>query len=129
MVFENPKGLPPIHGHDHAIHFIQGSVPPNIKPYLMGRHLKVKMDHDIFKYLLELTSEEQQKWVTKMLGDYFEIIYKKGEKNVVADAFPRKDEGVEALFCAIFIIQLNWINEEKDEWNNDEEVQEIIQNF
>eukprot|EP00253_Pinus_taeda_P007175 PITA_07175 len=32
-VFETPKGLPPICDHDHAIHLIPGSVPPNIKPY------------------------------------------------------------------------------------------------
>ena len=32
-VFETPKGLPPIHDHDHAIHLILGSVPPNIRPY------------------------------------------------------------------------------------------------
>jgi len=32
-VFETPKGLPPICDHDHAIHFIPGSVPPNIGPY------------------------------------------------------------------------------------------------
>ena len=40
------------------------------RPYLMGRHFKVKIDHDSLKYFLEqrLSSEEQQKWVTKMLG-------------------------------------------------------------
>ena len=32
-VFETPKGLPPIRDHDHAIHLIPGSVPPNIRPY------------------------------------------------------------------------------------------------
>ena len=32
-VFETPKGLPPIPDHDHAIHLILGSVPPNIRPY------------------------------------------------------------------------------------------------
>jgi len=32
-VIETPKGLPPIRDHDHAIHLIPGSVPPNIKPY------------------------------------------------------------------------------------------------
>ena len=33
-VFEDiPKGLPPIRDHDHAIHLIPGSVPPNIRPY------------------------------------------------------------------------------------------------
>jgi len=32
-VFETPKGLPPMRDHDHAIHLIPGSVPPNIRPY------------------------------------------------------------------------------------------------
>jgi len=32
-VFDTPKGLPPIRDHDHAIHLIPGSVPPNIRPY------------------------------------------------------------------------------------------------
>ena len=33
------------------------------RPYLMGRHFKIKTDHDILKYFLEqrLSSEEQQK--------------------------------------------------------------------
>ena len=39
-------------------------------PYLIGRHSKVKTDHDSLKYFLEqrLSSEEKQKWVTHMLG-------------------------------------------------------------
>eukprot|EP00253_Pinus_taeda_P034002 PITA_34002 len=32
-VFETPKGLPPIRDHDHAIHLIPGSFPPNIRQY------------------------------------------------------------------------------------------------
>ena len=32
-MLETPKGLPPIHDHDHAIHLISRSVPPNIRPY------------------------------------------------------------------------------------------------
>eukprot|EP00253_Pinus_taeda_P029700 PITA_29700 len=45
------------------------------RPYLMGRHFKVKMDHDSLKYFLEqrLSFEEKQNWVTKMLGYCFEI--------------------------------------------------------
>ena len=45
-----------------------------------------------------------------MLHYDFEIIYKKGKQNVVADALSRKDEDVDALLCAISIIQLNWDN-------------------
>ena len=95
----------------------------------MGRHFKVKTDHDSLKYFLEqrLSSEEQQKWVTKMLGYDFEIIYKKGKQNVVADALSRKDEDVEAFLCAISIIQPDWINEARDQWKNDEEVWSLIQ--
>ena len=39
-------------------------------PYLMGRHFKVKNDHDSLKHFLEqiLSPKEQQKWVTKMLS-------------------------------------------------------------
>lgn len=95
------------------------------RPYLMGRHFKVKTDHHSLKYFLEqrLSSKQQQKWVTKMLGYDFEIIYKKGKQNVVADALSRKYEDVEALLCAISIIQPDWINEERE---NDEEVWALI---
>ena len=87
------------------------------------------MDHDSLKYFLEqiLSSKEQQKWVPKMLGYDYEIIYKKGKQNVVADALSRKDEDVEAFLCAISISQQDWMNEERDEWKNDKEVWELIQ--
>ena len=62
-----------------------------------------------------------------MLGYEFEIIYKKGNINVVVNALPRKDEDVEALICAISIIQLDWITEAREEWKSDEEVWTLIQ--
>ena len=97
----------------------------------MGRHFKVETDHENLKYFLEqrLSLEEKQKWVTKMLGYDFEIIYKKGKLNVVTDALSRKDEEVEALLCATSIIQLDWITETRDEWKKDEEVWTLIQNL
>jgi hypothetical protein len=53
-------------------------------PYLIGRHLGVKIDHDSLKYFLEqrLSSEEQQEWVTKILGYGFEIFYKKKGRRI-----------------------------------------------
>jgi hypothetical protein len=74
-----------------------------------------------------LSSEEQQKWVTKILGYDFEIVYKKEKQNVVADSLSRKDEYVEAFLCAISIIQPDWIIEARDEWKNDEKVWTLIQ--
>ena len=64
-----------------------------------------------------------------MLGYDFEIIYKKGELNVVADALSRKNEEVEALLCAISIIQPDWITEARDEWKKDEDMWTLIQNL
>jgi len=98
-------------------------------PYLIGRHFKVKTNHDSLKYFLEqrLSSEEQQKWVTKILGYDFEIVYKKGKKNVVADALSRKDEEVDAFLYAISIIKPDWIIEARDGWKNDEKVWNLIQ--
>jgi len=62
-----------------------------------------------------------------MLGYDFEIIYEKGKQNVVENALSRKDEDVEALFCAISIIQPDWINEARNECKKDEELWPLIQ--
>jgi hypothetical protein len=58
------------------------------RPYLLGQHLQIKTDHQSLKYFIEqhISSPEQQKWVTKLFGYDYEIIYKKGKDNVVADA-------------------------------------------
>jgi hypothetical protein len=98
-------------------------------PNLIGRHFKVKRDHDSLKYFLEqrLSSEEQQKWVTKILGYDFEIVYKKGKQNVVVDALSIKDEDVVEFLCAISIIQPDWIIEARDEWKDEKKVWTLIQ--
>jgi hypothetical protein len=57
-------------------------------PYLLGKCFQIKTDHQSLKYFLEqrISSQEQQKWVTKLFGYDYEIIYKKGKDNVVANA-------------------------------------------
>ena len=96
-----------------------------------GKTLQGNIDHDSLKHFLEqrLSSEEKKKWVTKMLGYEFEIIYKKGKLNVVANALSRNDEDVGELLCAISIIQPDWISEAREEWKNEEEVWTLIQNL
>ena len=62
-----------------------------------------------------------------MWGYDFEIIYKKGKQNMVGDAFLIKYEDVEALLCALSIIQLDWILEARGEWKNGLSVWRLIQ--
>ncbi|XP_026419641.1 uncharacterized protein LOC113315596 [Papaver somniferum] len=44
--------------------------------YLLGRHFKIYIDHRSLKYFLEqrISSMEQQKWLSKLLGYDYEII-------------------------------------------------------
>jgi hypothetical protein len=62
-----------------------------------------------------------------MLGYDFEIIYKNGKQNMVADALLRKYEDVKALLCALSIIQPYLIVEAREEWKNDLLVWILIQ--
>jgi hypothetical protein len=55
-------------------------------PYLLGKRFQINIDHQSLKYFLEqhISSPKQQKWVTKLFGYDYEIIYNKGKENVVA---------------------------------------------
>ena len=48
-LFETPTGLLPICDHDHAIHLIPGSVPPNIRPYRYPYSQKSEIEHMVAK--------------------------------------------------------------------------------
>ena len=49
--------------------------------YLLGQRFQIKINHQSLKYFLEqrISSQEKQKWVTKLFGYDYEIIYKKGK--------------------------------------------------
>ncbi|GJV33332.1 putative mitochondrial protein [Tanacetum coccineum] len=65
--------------------------------YLLDRHFKIKTDHFSLKYLMgqRLTTPFQTKWLPKLLGFDYEISYKSGSENVVADALLRISSGAE----------------------------------
>jgi hypothetical protein len=86
-------------------------------PYLLGQCFQIKTNHCSLKYFLEqrISSLEQQKWVTKMLGYDYEIIYKKGKENVVVDSLSWKYEEEGSLFSLSFIV-VDWLNDVHKEW-------------
>lgn len=61
------------------------------QPYLMGKKFYIQTDQRSLKYLLEqrIGTPEQQKWVSKLLGYHYEIKYKPGRENNVADSSQR----------------------------------------
>jgi hypothetical protein len=64
--------------------------------------------------------------VTKLFGYDYEIIYKKGKDNVVADALSRKYEDEGSLFSLSFIVQ-DWLQAVLQEWLHDPKSLHLIQ--
>jgi len=62
------------------------------RQYLVGRHFKIFTDQKSLKELLTQTIQtpEQQKWAVKLQGFSFDIHYKPGNPNLVADALSRQ---------------------------------------
>ena len=67
--------------------------------YLLGRHFRIFTDQKSLKALLTQTIQTpaQHKWLTKLLGFDYEIIYTPSRTNVVADALSRKHHAAELL--------------------------------
>jgi hypothetical protein len=97
-------------------------------PYLLGQRFQIKTDHQSLKYFMEqcISSQEQQKWVTKLFGYDYEIIDKKGKDNVVADALSQKYEDEGSLFSLSFIAP-DWLQVVCQEWLQDPKSSHLIQ--
>ena len=116
-MFETPKGLPPIRDHDHAIHLIPGSVPPNMRPYRYPYVQKRKIERMIAEMLkagiiqpsqssfsapVVLVHKKDGSW--RMCLDYREL-----NKLVIKDKFPIHviDELLDELHGSIYFTKLD----------------------
>ena len=116
-VFDTPKGLPPIHDHDHVIHLILGSVPPNIRPYRYPYVQKSEIERMIVEMLeagiiqpsqsyfstpVVLVHKKDGSW--HMCPDYREL-----NKLTIKDKFPIPviDELLDELHGAIYFTELD----------------------
>jgi hypothetical protein len=97
-------------------------------PYLLGQRFQIKIDHQSLKYFLEqhISFPKQQKWVTKLFGYDYEIIYMKDKDNVVVDAISQKYEDEGSLFSLSFIV-LDWLQAIRQEWLQDPKSSQLIQ--
>lgn len=64
------------------------------RPYILGRRFIIQTDQRSFRYLLEqrILTPEQQKWMGKLVGYDYEIVYKPGKANAAADALSRRPD-------------------------------------
>ena len=116
-MFETPKGLPPIRVHDHAIHLILGSIPPNIRRYRYPYAQKSKIECMITEMLESHIIQPSQSYFSApvvlvhkkdgswcMCPDYREL-----NKLTIKDKFliPVSDELLDELHGEIYFTKLD----------------------
>lgn len=96
--------------------------------YLLGRHFIIRTDHLSLKYLLsqKISINMQQKWLTKLLGYDYDIVYKIGQENKVADALSRQEKCDHNSMAALSVVQTDWLKDLKQSWQDDVDIQKII---
>ena len=96
--------------------------------YLLGRHFIIRTDQRSLHFLMDqkALSEEQQKWVLKLLGFRFEIQYKLGNENRVADALSRR-RGELLNYSLVSQTYLPGLQDISDEVYNDPKLNTIVQ--
>lgn len=94
--------------------------------YLLGRHFIVHTDQRSLRFLTDhrLMGEEQQKWVTKLLGYDFDIKYKPGTENRAVDALSRQ-----LNYSAISTIQCQEWEGLEEEIQVDPKLRQIVQDL
>jgi len=104
-----------------VVHAVQ-----NWEQYLCSRPFVIFTDQKSLKWLLEqkISTPFQQFWLSKLMGFQYEIHYKKGAENTVADALSRVP-GAEILSMAVSSIQSNVLDFIKASYALDSNLQHI----
>ena len=93
---------------------------------LIRVHFKIKTDHQSLKYLVDqrISTPYQQKWLAKLRGYDYEVIYKKGRENLAVDALSRVSHT--GQLQAITAVTSTMVNQIKRIWEQDPKLQQII---
>ena len=90
------------------------------RPYKVGKHFKIITDQRV-------STSMQHKWLTKLAGYDYEIVYHSGKENIAEDALSRvREEREEPIIMALSFLIANWLGVLQDEWKNDENIQKLI---
>ncbi|KAL5803158.1 hypothetical protein ACOSQ4_031463 [Xanthoceras sorbifolium] len=99
------------------------------RPYLLGRKFIFRTDHQSLKHLWtqKITTTAQQRWLYKLMGFNFQIEYKRGAENVVADALSRCHEYAinEVSLLAFSQLVPHWVDAIKEEIEGCHSLQEL----
>jgi len=100
------------------------------RPYLLGRHFIIKTRHFSLKYLMEqkLTTVFHSKWLPKLMGYDYEIHYKQGKENLVADGLSRL-YGMQLLALTLSSISSDLMTAIKASWSQDPFLQQLVQSL
>lgn len=94
---------------------------------LLIGHFIIKTDQQSLKYRLEqrLNTPIQQQWLPKLLEFDYEIKYKEGKENLVADTLSRMG-GTEVLSMALSVIECDLLYNIKQSYEKDDSILKII---
>lgn len=78
--------------------------------YLIGRKFLVLTDQSSLRFIMDQreVGSDYQKWVSKLMGYNFEIKYRPGKANCIADALSRKGHGQVELGALITSSRVQW---------------------
>ncbi|GKA27304.1 transposon ty3-I gag-pol polyprotein [Tanacetum coccineum] len=97
--------------------------------YLLDRRFKIKTNHISLKYLMDqrMSTPTQLKWLPKLMGFDFAIVYKKGVDNVIADALSRLHNPVALLsIIGTTTVTTDLYNRIVDSWEQDQTLKALI---
>lgn len=74
--------------------------------YLLGRKFTIFTDQKSLRHLMEqqIATSTQQDWMAKLMGFQFDVVYKAGVENKVADALSRQQGDLQLMTIASFPI-------------------------
>ena len=96
--------------------------------FLVGRHFIIRTDHQPLKYLMErkVSTPSQHTWLAQLMSYDFDIVYKKGRENGVADALSRLPS--QEISCmALSSMSPLLYQQVVDSYGEDEGIQKLLQ--